>query len=184
MKTKTQFKSIILLAFVLVAIVFGGWYLTRKAIEVNSYLGDYYMGDGFFVCKLSLRANRTFSVLFVQDNSVSKEFNGTFVIHENYIEMHSEELEAAQGICYAKKFVLVKWENHRYLFLHDDDERSTNLRNQFCKNVTRKTELDRETQGSFYMYINVVDKEKISETQSMIGDSPTTLNGFLFCQEE
>jgi len=167
-------------------IIISGLFFARNKIETNLYMGEYYMGDGFFVCKLVLQKDHTFSILFVQDNSVSKTFDGTYTIEKDFIELHPHQPESAKGICYAKRFVLIEWEKRRYLFLYGDDERSQLLRNQFCNNVSKKVELDRETHGTFYMYINVDDKEKMRDYSNGPEDAgfPTTHDGTYFCQEK
>jgi hypothetical protein len=175
--------SLLLILLLLGITISGSLLYMRNEARWESYVGEYYMGDGFVACRLSLRANQTFHLVWWQDNMVTREFDGIFVFGGSYIELSSKTFSLGETGCLSKRLILVKWEDRRYLFYNDNDERSIYLQDQFCENVNDKIEFDRERSGSFYPYINNIDKERMGEVGDFAISAPVTLDGSLFCAQ-
>lgn len=171
----------LLLLLLLVALTAVGLFQVRTATELRAYVGEYYLGDGFFACRLILKENQSFSLEWFQDNANTKEYYGTFTLENKYIELHAEEFLLDHIGCFSERLVLVKWDTRRYLFFDDGDERSKYVREQFCRNVFENRELDREKLGSFFPYIHAADKDRINEFENIPGSRPMLLDGSPFC---
>ena len=185
LNSKLSLRKIKKIVFVLVLLILVGlagvnWVYVKDITRENKYIGEYYMGDGYFTCSLSIKSNQTYSLRWAQDTMNVKEYHGTYVIGDNFVELQTKENPISDSGCLAQRFTLIYWQGREYLFF--GDARLTYLRDQFCQNIRDNKELDREKSGSFYPYINVMDKERIDIFENT-SDRPINLDGSPFCQE-
>jgi hypothetical protein len=158
----------------------------NNEIKAQEFMGEYYMGDGFFACRLKIQPNRSFYVERIFDFGANQHISGTYAVRNHFgeisLEMSSQGEDLEKIGCLAKTFLLVKWQNRRYLFYNDNDERSQYFYNVFCNGMENDKELQRQKSGSIFFLINKQDRLSLSSyTSSTNNNDAITTNGRLVC---